>query len=139
MTTFTQKLRENKPAALALLVLPLALLMAGFSTFRMTERKESREQRHAFVQHENQQWGRFDQREGPPREERGDRRRGGRHHGPPPPPCVPPTVLFLVGAGLGYLIGRGRRGRCGPPPHHFRPDYYPPGHPAHQAPTAPNA
>ena len=38
-------------------------------------------------------------------------REGARRHGPPP--GVPPTVLFLVGAGLGYLVGRSRR--FGPP------------------------
>ncbi len=49
----------------------------------------------------------------PHRGRHGEHRRHG-HHGPPP--GVPPTVLFLVGAGLGYLIGRSRR--FGPPPHH---------------------
>ena len=138
MKTFVEKLRENRPASLALLALPLALLIAGVSSFRAADKAERHNRRAAVVQRtDSPRWEQFEGREGPPpREERRERRRGGRHHGPPP---VPSTVLFLVGAGLGYLIGRGRHGRCGPSRHHFRPDYYPPGHPAHQPPTVPNS
>ena len=43
----------------------------------------------------------------------------GRHHGPPPPPPgLPPTVLFLLGGALGYLIGRQRNDPTFPPPHY---------------------
>lgn len=49
-----------------------------------------------------------DRRDGPPR---GDRRRGGgRHHGPPP--FLPPTVIFMIGGALGYLVGTRKRGCC---------------------------
>lgn len=48
-----------------------------------------------------------------------DDREHRRHHGPPPhPPCVPPTVLFLIGGALGYLVGTRRRG-CPPPYPHW--------------------
>ena len=49
-----------------------------------------------------------DRRDGPPR---GDRHRGeGRHHGPPP--CLPPTVIFMIGGALGYLVGTRKKGCC---------------------------
>ena len=40
-------------------------------------------------------------------------RRRRHHHGPPPPPPgLPPTVVFLIGGALGYLIGK-RGHTCG--------------------------
>lgn len=144
MKTVFEKFRRNTPAMLALATLPLALLITGISWFTSPKFSDSAERPKARVLASERVYSsnqsRFQNREGqpdrPPRGERKERRRGGRHHGPPSPPLVPPTVLFLIGGGLGYLIGRGRHGRCGPPPHHFRPDYYPPGHPAHQHPGA---
>lgn len=65
-----------------------------------------------------------DRPEGPPE---GDRR--SRHHGPPPPPCLPPTVIFLIGSGLGYLIGTRQRcccrHRCQPTPPTTLPNNHP--------------
>lgn len=55
------------------------------------------------------------------RESSGQARCGdGRHHGPPPPPPpgLPPTVLFLLGAALGYLIGKQKSHAPFPPPHY---------------------
>ena len=50
----------------------------------------------------------------------GDRREG--HHGPPPPLGFPPTVLFMIGGALGYLIGSQRKGPRFPPScHHDKP------------------
>ena len=50
------------------------------------------------------------------------RGRRGHHHGPPPPPPgIPPTVLFLIGGALGFLIGR-KGHRPPPPPPHYRHD-----------------
>ncbi len=145
MKTLLERLRGNTPALLALATLPVALVIAGVSYFSSPKYHDYGDRSRAVVTRpsSSSQWSSFEQREGPPdqpdreqrRERRRDGRRDGRHHGPPPPPPVPVTVIFLVGGGLGYLIGTRRRGRCGPGrgpgPRHFRPDYYPPGHPAH--------
>lgn len=53
--------------------------------------------------------------EGHERPEKPARGRGNHPGPPPPPPGVPPTVLFLIGGALGYLIGR-RGPHCPPPP-----------------------
>lgn len=149
MKTLLERLRGNTPAVLALATIPVAMVLAGVSYFSSPKYEDPNNISRAVSSRSSNssQWSSLEQREGPPdrpdREQRRERRKGdrrdGRHHGPPPPPPVPVTVIFLIGGGLGYLIGSRRRGRCGPGrgygPQHFRPDDYPPGHPAHYAGT----
>jgi hypothetical protein len=109
-----------KLGSLALLIAVILGTASFFQREQGVDDHQTRRYHTEYREYESSPQGEMQRDEGRERP-----RRGRHHHGPPPPPPgIPPTVLFLIGGALGFLIGRHRHPFPPPPPrphcHHDR-------------------